>query len=284
MMTSLTAFALRHRRWIIGFWLLMLLAGGLAAGRVTQRLSTDFSLSGQPSYQAAQEITRIYGNGSGQPPSIITVTVPARESVRADEGQIAAAFGQLRRADSRLRVVDYGDTRNPAFITATGRTTFALVFAPRPKSFNAALASQRALPILRSALPPGYHVAATGLAELSTGGDSKGPGVLAETLIGATGALAVLMFVFGSFLALLPLLIAAVSILTTFVITLGLTYVTSISFVVEFLIALVGLGVAIDYSLLVVTRWREERAQGLDNSAAVIAAMNRPGARSCSPG
>src|SRR5262249_40979822 len=75
----------------------------------------------------------------------------------------------------------------------------------------------------------------------------------------------------------LPLLIAAVSILTTFLITLGLTYVTNISFVVEFLIALVGLGVAIDYSLLVVSRWREERARGLDNSPAVIAAMNSAG-------
>jgi putative drug exporter of the RND superfamily len=277
MMTSLTAFALRHRRWIIGFWLLVLIAGGAAAGRVPQRLSTDFSLPGQPGYETAQQITRIYGNGSGQPPSIITVTVPAGQTVRAHEGQIAAAFGQLRHANRQLRVVDYGDTRNPAFITGTGRTTYALLFAPRPKSFSAPLASQRALPVLRSALPPGYHVAATGLTELSTGGDTKGPGVLAETLIGAAGALAVLMLVFGSFLALLPLLIAAVSILATFVITLGLTYVTSISFVVQFLIALVGLGVAIDYSLLVVTRWREERARGLDNSPAVIAAMNTAG-------
>jgi RND superfamily putative drug exporter len=277
MMTSLTAFALRHRRWIIGFWLLILIAGGAAAGRVSQRLSTDFSLPGQPGYEATQKIARIYGNGSGQPPSIITVTVPAGQTVRAHEGQIAAAFAQLRHANRQLRVVDYGDTRNPAFITGTGRTTYALLFAPRPKSFSAPLASQRALPVLRSALPPGYHVAATGLAELSTGGDTKGPGVLAETLIGAAGALAVLTLVFGSFLALLPLLIAAVSILATFVITLGLTYVTSISFVVQFLIALVGLGVAIDYSLLVVTRWREERARGLDNSPAVIAAMNTAG-------
>jgi putative drug exporter of the RND superfamily len=277
MMTPLTVFALRHRRWIIGFWLLILIAGGAAAGRVSQRLSTDFSLPGQPGYETAQKITRIYGNGSGQPPSIITVTVPAGQTVRADTGQIAAAFGKLRRADSQLRIVDYGDTRNPAFITGTGRTTYALLFAPLPRSFSASLASQRALPVLRSALPPGYHVAATGLAELSTGGDTKGPGVLAETLIGAAGALAVLTFVFGSFLALLPLLIAAVSILATFVITLGLTYLTSISFVVEFLIALVGLGVAIDYSLLVVTRWREERARGRDNPSAVIAAMNTAG-------
>ena len=276
-MTLLTAFVLRHRRWIVGFWLLALVAGGAAAGKVSQRLSTDFSLPGQPGYVAAQQIMRVYGNGGQRAPSILTVTVPAGETARADQGQIAAAFGKLRAAERQLRIVGYGDTGDPAFITSDGRTTYALLFAPRPKGFGSSLASEQALTVLRSALPPGYHAAATGLSELQAGSDTKGPGVLAETLIGAAGALAVLAFVFGSLLALLPLLIAAVSIMTTFGITLGLTYLTSVSFVVEFLIALVGLGVAIDYSLLVVTRWREERARGQDNTSAVIAAMNSAG-------
>jgi putative drug exporter of the RND superfamily len=276
-MTPLTAFVLRHRRWIVGLWLLALVAGGAAAGKVSQRLSTDFSMPGQPGYVAAQQIMRVYGNGGQRAPSILTVTVPAGETARSDQGQIAAAFNKLRAAERQLRIVDYGDTGDPAFITSDGRTTYALLFAPRPKGFSSPLASKQALMVLQSALPPGYHAAATGLAELQAGSDTKGPGVLAETLIGAAGALAVLAFVFGSLLALLPLLIAAVSIMTTFLITLGLTYLTSISFVVEFLIALVGLGVAIDYSLLVVTRWREERARGQDNNSAVIAAMNTSG-------
>jgi RND superfamily putative drug exporter len=276
MMTSLTGFVVRHRRWVIGFWLLVLIAGGAAAGKVPQRLSTDFSLPGQPGYETAQQMTRLYGNG-GQAPSVLTVTVPAGETVRADQDQVAAAFSKLRHAEPGLRIVDYGDTHDPAFITADDRTSYALVFAPLPKGFGSALASRHAVTVLQSSLRPGYHAAATGLAELQAGGDTKGPGVLAETLIGAAGALAVLAFVFGSLLALLPLLIAAVSIMTTFLITLGLTYLTSVSFVVEFLIALVGLGVAIDYSLLVVTRWREERARGRDNAAAVAAAMGTAG-------
>ena len=74
--------------------------------------------------------------------------------------------------------------------------------------------------------------------------------------------LIVLLFVFASFLALLPLLIAAVSILTTFMLVLGLTTFTEVSIIVQFLIALIGLGVAIDYSLILVSRWREERAHG----------------------
>ena len=86
-----------------------------------------------------------------------------------------------------------------------------------------------------------------------------------------------LLFVFASFLALVPLLIAAVSILTTFLLVLGLTTFTDVSFVVQFLIALIGLGVAIDYSLLVVSRWREERAHGRDNEEAVVVAMQTAG-------
>ena len=90
-----------------------------------------------------------------------------------------------------------------------------------------------------------------------------------ETLLGAAGALLVLLFVFASFLAFVPLLIAAVSILTTFLLVLILTTFSDVSFVVQFLIALIGLGVAIDYSLLLVSRWREEREHGHDNEEAV---------------
>ena len=51
----------------------------------------------------------------------------------------------------------------------------------------------------------------TGEDALAVGDDSGGPGVLGETLIGALGALIVLAFVFASFLALLPLVVAAVA-------------------------------------------------------------------------
>ena len=107
--------------------------------------------------------------------------------------------------------------------------------------------------------------------------ETEAPSVLFETLLVALGALAVLLFLFASLLALVPLLIAAVSILTTFTIVLLLTYVTDMSFIVQFLISLVGLGVAIDYSLLLVTRWREERDNGKENQEAVKIAMATAG-------
>ena len=56
----------------------------------------------------------------------------------------------------------------------------------------------------------------------------------------------------------MPMLVALSSILTTFLCVYGLTYLTDVSIIVQFLVALVGLGVAIDYALLIVFRFREE--------------------------
>jgi RND superfamily putative drug exporter len=74
-----------------------------------------------------------------------------------------------------------------------------------------------------------------------------------------------------------PILMAIASIMTTFLLLLGLTELTDVSPIVQFLVALVGLGVAIDYSLLVVSRWREERSHGRSGDEAVQRAMETAG-------
>ena len=103
-------------------------------------------------------------------------------------------------------------------------------------------------------LPPETTVHVTGLdpiMEANESGETAGPSVLVEALIGGLGALIILFFVFGTLPAVtLPLAIAVSSILNTFTLVWILTYITDVSIVVQFLIALVGLGVAIDYALL----------------------------------
>ena len=276
-MRRLTSFVLRHRRLVAAAWVALFIAGMAGAGRVSDRLSLDFSLPGQPGSNAASDITRIYGNGGAMDPSILAVEVAAPATVAQEQSRIAAAFDAVRRQVPQLRVVDYASTHDGRFVTADGRTTFGLLFAPIPHGFVASPLTAHAQDVVRGALGGGAQVSLTGAQELASSDTQQGTGVLAETLIGGAGALAVLAFVFGSLLALLPLLIAAVAILSTLLVILALTYVTDISFVVQFLVALVGLGVAIDYSLLVVTRWREERAHGRDNTEAIQAAMNTAG-------
>ena len=273
----LARFVLAHRRLIVLFWIILFPAGIYGATHVSKRLSLDFSLPGQPGYQAAKQIAHLYGNGGASGPSIVLVTLPAGQTVNGDRSELARAFGQARLAVPRARIVDYASTGNPRLVTDGGRSTFALVFTPLEKTFGSPKAPPLVERALASALPAGAHVGLTGLDQLANGGSSKGPGVLVETLIGAGGALAVLAFVFASMLALLPMLIAASSILTTLLVVLGVTTFANVSFIVLFLVSLVGLGVAIDYSLLIVTRWREEREHGRDNHDAVVAAMATAG-------
>jgi len=261
------------------FWLVMFVVGGISAGQVSNRLTIDFSLPGQPGYETEKELLATFHNGGSNPPTIAVVTVPEGTTVQEQLGKITPVFDEVHAALPGTRMVDYAMTQDDVFLTDDGRTTYALVY-PKPfESFTDVGPDVAMKPILEKASQEtGFDFGVTGYNLLAQGSDDpEAPSLLAETLLGGLGALAVLLFLFASFLALVPLLIAAVSILTTFAIVLLATYIIDISFVVQFLIALVGLGVAVDYSLLVVNRWREERAHGRDNHEAVVLAMQYAG-------
>jgi RND superfamily putative drug exporter len=261
---------------VIAFWVLALLAGVFAAGKVPDRLSFDFSLPGQEGYQTEVKLAEAYNVGA-YAGYIPVFTAPAGEKIADHRSDLAAIAAKIRTVPG-IQVLDYSDAADPQFITADGRSSFALIYEPQPQGFADPLADQVNSTVASAAAAQGLDVKMTGYNQLAAGNDSnEGPSVLVETLIGALGALIVLIFVFASFLALVPLMIAAVSILSTFLVVLVLTTFTDVSFVVQFLIALIGLGVAIDYSLLVVSRWREERAQGAPNNEAVVTAVKTAG-------
>ncbi len=125
----------------------------------------------------------------------------------------------------------------------------------------------------------GAEVRLTGAALLASEapGESGGPSFLNETLIAGVGALIVLVFVFASALAVVPLLMAIVAIPITLLAVWGLTALTEVNLVVVFLVSLIGLGVAIDYALLIVMRWREEREHGRGNEEAIVHAAGTAG-------
>ncbi len=271
-------FVLRHRRLVMLFWLLVIIVGAGVSSTVSNRLTVDFSLPGQPGTEAAHKIKALLGNGGDTNPFVVTVTMPAGKTITGNEAAVADTFKKVTDTVPNLRAVDEANTGDKAFRTKDDRTAYALIFYRFNPSPTAKLLDKPIKAAAEQGKPAGATVGVTGEDPLAIGNDSGGgPGVLGETLLGAVGALAVLAFVFGSFLALLPLVVAAASILGTFILLLPITYLTDVSFIVEFLVALVGLGVAIDYSLLFVTRWREERDHGRDNHEAVVVAMETAG-------
>jgi putative drug exporter of the RND superfamily len=280
----ITARVLAHKRIVVAFWIVITLVGIASAGSATKALKQEFSVPGKEGWQTNEQIARDFrGTGGNGAPLVPVVSLPAGKSidspgVRTDLRRIET---RLERALPGTRLAGYASTGDHAFVSRDGRTTFVIAYPPpdpdQPFNDNPK-AEKRARKALRGATVGGARVHLSGfdaLAGQAGGGD--GPGVLVEALLGGAGALAVLVFVFASVLAVVPLLMAIVSIMTTFLLLWGLTTLTDVSPIVQFLVALIGLGVSIDYALLVVVRWREERAHGLEGDEAVLRAMGTAG-------
>jgi putative drug exporter of the RND superfamily len=285
MMSSLTRWVLSHKRTVVLAWVVLTIAGIAAAGPASDALKPEFSVPDKEGWETNVTIAERYrGTGGESPPLVPVVTIPAGESVGspAVKRDLEAIDARLERALPQARIASYASTGDDTFVSDDGRTTFAIVHPPRdPDSFFGENpgAERIARGALDGATVAGEPVKLTGFDALmkDSGTENEGPGVLLEAVLGGLGALAVLAFVFASLLAFVPLVMAFVSIMTTFLLLLGLTELTAVSPIVQFLIALIGLGVAIDYSLLVVSRWREERSHGHSGDEAVQRAMETAG-------
>ena len=284
-MPSLTRWVLSHKRTVVLTWIVLTLAGVAAAGPATDALEPEFSVPDKEGWETNVEIAARYqGTGGDTAPLLPVVTLTKGQSVDSPAVQrdLKQLDADLERALPQSRIASYASTGDRAFVSDDGRTTFAVIY-PQPDPTSAfgenPQAERAASRVVDDAEVGGRPVHLTGFDALAedSGADSGGPGVLLEAVLGGLGALVVLTFVFASFLALVPLLMAFVSIMTTFLLLLGLTELTAVSPIVQFLIALIGLGVAIDYSLIVVSRWREERSHGRSGDEAVQRAMETAG-------
>ncbi|MEY2517353.1 MAG: hypothetical protein QOJ89_4711, partial [bacterium] len=283
-MTAITRFVLDHKRVVLGFWLVVTIAAFAALKPAGDALSQQFSAPGLEAAEVNQQLAEIYGSGGDIAPIVPVVKLPAGKTVDSPgvTRQLDAALAKVEAALPKARTASYASTGDRAFVSADGRTTFALVYIPAKGGVNPGWTeAQAAQAALAHVTVGGSPVEVTGLDALrSSAGKSEGSGtgVLVGTLLAALGALLVLVFVFRSFMALVPLLMAIVAIPTTFLLIWPVASVTDVSLIVQFLVALIGLGIAIDYALLVVVRWREERQQpNLTNEAAVRNAMRHAG-------
>jgi RND superfamily putative drug exporter len=279
-MQVLTTWVLRHKKVVAAAWLALMVAGAAASASLNGAFSKDFTASG-PAVKVNQSIIHHFGTGGSVMPLVPVVTVPRGTTVYqpAVRRQLDRAVDTIAAAVPGARVASYASTGNRVFVSADGRTTFALVYPPLgagdPNNPAALAAAKHAVAHVTVAGAPVHLTGEQAL--VNNGIRSKGLGVVAETALGAGGALIVLAFVFASFIALVPLLTALVAIMSTLLIVRGLAVVTSMSQIIELLIALIGLGVAIDYALLIITRWREERQGGAENEEAIHKAMQTAG-------
>lgn len=281
-MAGFTRWMLGHKLLVALFWVLVTAVGALFVSRAIDALSFSLSAPGQEGFEANRAIARTYGINPSNGPIVLVNTLPDGMTVNdpAVQAQLAAALDRIQTTVPGVQVLSYLSTGDRGFVSRDGRTSFAFVFRPVPTTREefgnspTLVAVKQLAPQLQVAGTP-LHV--TGMEALSAGATVGGNSLFIEVLIASIGALIVLAVVFGSFIAVTPLVMAIISVLTTFMLVWGLTSVTDVSFIIQYLVALIGIGVGIDYALLIVVRWREERASGHPNQVAVMRAMESAG-------
>jgi putative drug exporter of the RND superfamily len=217
-MTRLTAWVLDHKRLVVGFWLVVTIVAFAAIQPAGNALSQQFNVPGREGFETNRELAAIYGSGGDVAPLVPVVRLPQGTTVDSPgvDRQLDAALARVEAALPKARVASYASTGDRAFVSDDGQTTYAFVYIPDLGGVNPGQAEARlAQAALDGVTVAGSPVEVTGVDALrASAGESEdgGAGVLLGTLLAAFGALLVLIFVFRSFTAIVPLLMAVVAI------------------------------------------------------------------------
>ncbi len=266
MIETWTRAAIRFRRPIVLAWLAVVLAGGWASGRLSDLQSNVFSVPGTDSEHVRSVLETHFGDRS--------------------DGAFTVVFRVPDSADPAVKARLQALVNRAAKAVPTGKGTALQVAGPHVlygdviSTLNLADAKSHVDGLLRAiGHPSGAAAYVTGAPAIQNDLDpifskdlQKGESIALPI------ALLVLLLVFGlSWAVTIPFLFAASTVFGT----LGIVYVvahymTTPTYVTN-LVFLIGLGIAIDYSLLIVYRFREELSHGLAVDDAILRTMRTAG-------
>ena len=270
MFERLGRFAVRRRVAILVVTGVFLVAAGAIGGGVAGRLSNGgFEDPGSESVIAADAIEREFGTS---PPNLVLLVGADEGSV--DDPQVARAGVALARelaAEEGVdQVLSYWETGIPAFLSDDGSK--ALIVALIKGDEDTVRDRIDVISPAYTRDEGGLSVKVGGFAEVfrQVGTTIEEDLVRAES-IAFPITLILLLMVFGSLIAAgLPLLIGGISIVGSFLILTAITELTPVSIFALNLVTAMGLGLAIDYSLFIVSRFREELRAGREVNDAVV--------------
>lgn len=281
-MTRWANLVIRHRLAVLlsalGF---VVLAGALGGGVASRLSSGGYDDPSSSSARASDVLARRFPSGEAN--LVLLVSPGAGETGRGvDDAATADAAttltGRLAREPQVAWVTSYWTAGRPqALRSRDGRQ--ALVLARIGGSEDEVLDRVATLAPRYRGDVDGLRVGVGGSAQVAHElNDQTAKDLAKAEAIIAPITLVVLLFVFGSLVAAsLPLAIAAVAIPGTMLVLWLLTQVTSVSFLGLNMATGLGLGLAIDYSLFVVSRYRDELAEGRDVPEAITAALRTAG-------
>jgi putative drug exporter of the RND superfamily len=258
----------RRRWWVIGGWLVLVLGltavSRLAGGAV---YSNDFHFSGYDSQAARVMLEQQFPSAAGDNDQIVFHATAGQLTAPAVRDRMRAMLAAVRTLPHVVGVADPD-------VAEGGATAFATVTFDADANRLPKAAVTRVIDTARAARTPDLQVELGGQAIEQT--ESAGPG--AATVVGLGAAVLVLLVLFGSVVAMLmPIMTALIAILAGTDVNAVLSHGLDLNSATEAVALMIALGVGIDYSLFVVSRFRTLLAAGEDPEAAAAGAVNTSG-------
>ena len=261
-----TRFVLRHRWLVLGIWIVILVTGGTLSSGLSKLLSNEFTVPGTDSEDVRATLQERFGQRDDGSFLVIYRVEDSSDPETRRELQAALARGAAALDGGRAQPLQ----------TAGRNVVFGTIGSP----LDLTDAKERT-DAVREAIgdPPGVEVFVSGTPAIQADLDP----IFAEDLLKGEAialpiALAVLLAVFGlSFAVLMPFIVAACTITATLGIVWVVAHFMTTAVYVTNLVQLIGLGIAIDYSLLIVYRFREELGRIESKDEAIIRTMATAG-------
>ena len=266
-----------HHPWrVIGTWFAVVVALIGLNVAFHGKLINDFKIPGSDTQRATDLITAKFGAQKG---AALRVVVAAPSGKRLDGGKTAAAVSKMLAASkASQRTLDEHPKdvsaitspleANSTQLSASGQVAYFDVQYDRtgfelPRSGVVAVQDQ-----LRSiAAAAGLQVEFTGEAE------NAPPSQGSSDIIGLVAAFFILMVLFRALVpTIIPLLFAISAVAGAFLLLFLAARLTHFNTITEILVPMIGLGVGIDYTLFIVTRFRQFLHEGLSPQEAAAAA------------
>jgi RND superfamily putative drug exporter len=271
MLQRIARVSYQHRRLVLVFWIVALVAVNVIAMGVGSSYSQSFSLPGTDSQRATDLLQAQFPARAGDSGQIV-FSAPAGVRASPVQARMNTVFDSVAQVPGVTGVESPYAAAGSRQISKDGRVAYATVdFAKRDNQISTTT-SDAVQKLAVTARGNGVKV------ELGGQIFQSRSGLGATTLIGIVAAIIILLVVFGSVLAMgLPIMTAL------FGVGIGLALVEMISQLLSTpsfasqLAAMIGIGVGIDYALFIVTRYREGLQEGLDPERAVVRAIDTSG-------
>jgi RND superfamily putative drug exporter len=261
-----------HPRRTLGTWALAIVFALAAVAFVMGELTTESHVSGAESQRAESLIAESF---PPDPKRIVTDIIVIRsESYRVDDRAFYEFVHRNHVAAKRTGVVinarSYFERRDPVLVSRDGHATIIPLYVKTHDEIEPIVDL-----VARADADPNFAVSMTGDHTVERDFDELSQHDLksGELQYGVPAALLVLLLVFGAVVAgLVPLLLAIVSIVVALGIVALLSQPFDLSLFILNMLTGMGLALGIDYSLFVISRYREERGRGREPGEAITAA------------